>query len=180
MSDSFRTKTGRCAIGDGHVRLETGIRGWVATLHDAVTCEAIPPWRRSVIVFTYAALLAGIALGARLLAPWLSGAAVGLVLAVVAWRRYERSRTPDRSVAIPLSNVETVEARDGISLLSRPRFVLRYRSEGGVKHRYLPCPSGLYGFGAYETGVALFATNGLLDGEEGTAARVREPSHQES
>ncbi len=177
MSDSFRTKTGRCAIEEGHVRLETGNRGWVATVHDAVTATAVPPWRRAVVVLCYAALLVGTAVVAGRLAPWLSGAVLGLVMAVVAWRTYDRQRSPQKSVEIPLSRVESVEARDGIPLLTRPRFVIRYRSEGGVKHRYLPCPSRLYGFGAYETGRAIFATHGLLDGDDGAPG---EPSEQES
>ena len=68
---------------------------------------------------------------------------------------------------IPIDDVVDVEPQYGLPLLTRPRFLVRYRSEGGVKQRYVLCPSRLYGFGAYEHGTELFARRGLLvDGDE--------------
>jgi len=63
-----------------------------------------------------------------------------------------------------------VDAHDGISLITRPRFVVRYESEGGVKHRYLLCPSRVYGFGAYREGKELFERAGLLTEDEALEA----------
>jgi len=78
------------------------------------------------------------------------------------WSIYRRRQRSTEDVEIRLSDVESVEPQYGLPLLTRPRFVIRYRSEGGVKRRYVLCPSRLYGFGAYEHGKDLFADRGLL------------------
>ncbi|MFB6221251.1 MAG: hypothetical protein ABEH90_07410 [Halolamina sp.] len=165
MSDSFRTNGGRCVVEEGHIRIEDRGRGWLATLREALTSEDIPPWRRLGVALFYVTLLAGVLLVARLAPVWLSGAALGLLLAVGVWSASRRRSAAEKSVVIPLSKVESVEARAGIPLVTRPRFVVRYRSEGGVKHRYLLCPSRLYGFGAYESGKRLFEEHGVLGDE---------------
>jgi hypothetical protein len=166
VSDSFRTKTGRCVVEEGRIRIEDDDRGWVATLRDAVTSEAVPAWRRLAVVLFYVTLLTGVVLAGRLLPPWLSGAVVGLLLAAVAWSVYQGRNGAQRSVTIPLSKVERVDPHYGIPLVTRPRFVVRYRSEGGVKHRYLFCPSRLYGFDSYQRGKDLFEEHGVLGGDE--------------
>jgi hypothetical protein len=170
VSNSFRTKTGRCLVDSEHLRIEHEDRGWLATMRDALTTAEIPVWRRAAVVLFYVTLLGGAAIGVRVAPPWLSGAVAGLLLAGVAWSRYLGRNAPTASLAIPREKVVGVDAHDGVPLLTRPRFVVRYRSEGGVKHRYLPCPSRLYGFQAYETGRALFERHGLLDRENGERA----------
>lgn len=162
MSNSFRTKRGRVVLDSERLRIEDEGRGWLATVRDALTSEAIPAWRRGAVVLFYVTLLAGAALGVRVAPAWLSGAVVGLLLAAALWSRYLGRNAPTESLDIPREKVVGVEAHTGLPLLTRPRFVVRYRSEGGVKHRYLLCPSQIYGFGAYETGVALFERHGLL------------------
>lgn len=167
VSNSFRTKTGRCLVDSEHLRIEHEDRGWLATVRDALTSEEIPAWRRAPVVLFYVTLLAGAALGLRVAPPWLSGAVVGLLLVAVVWSFFLGRNGPMEPLAIPRENVVGVDAHDGLPLLTRPRFVVRYRSEGGVKHRYLLCPSRLYGFQAYETGKTLFERHGLLDRESG-------------
>jgi hypothetical protein len=103
-----------------------------------------------------------IALGVRLAPLWLSGLAGFLLLVALTWSRYT-ARGVRRELSIPRSRVIGVEAHTGIPLLSRPRFVVRYRSEGGVKHRHLVCPSRIWGFEAFEAGVGLFEHRGLLE-----------------
>lgn len=168
MSNSFRTATGRCIVDGDSLRIERG-RSWLANPTDALTSEEIPPWRKAAVVGVFVSLLTALVLLVRLAPAWLSGAVVGLLLAAVAWSAYARRKQPAGSVTLPRSTVVGVDAHDGIPLVTRPRFVVRYRSEGGVKHRYLLCPSRVYGFGAYEDGKALFERHGLLaddDGEE--------------
>lgn len=161
MSNSFRTATGRCVLDGESLTIERG-RGWLSNPTDALTCEEIPPWRKAAVVGVFVALLAGLVLLVRVAPAWLSGAVIGLLLAAVAWSAWAGRKQPSGSVTLPVSKVEGVDAHDGIPLVTRPRFVVRYRSEGGVKHRYLLCPSRVYGFGAYEEGKELFERQGLL------------------
>lgn len=163
MSDSFRTKAGRCVVSEGTIHLDSDGMGWLATLRDALTTDEIPLWRRASVVLFYVALVAGIVLAVRVAPPWLPGAAAGLLLAAFAWSWYaERNREVEPVEEIPLSDVVSVEPYFGLPLVTRPRFVIRYHAEGGVKHRYVMCPSRLYGFGAYEKGKELFDQRGLL------------------
>ncbi len=176
VSNSFRTKTGRCLVDSEQLRIEYENRGWLATVREALTSTEIPAWRRAAVVLFYVTLLAGGALGLNVAPPWLSGAVVGLLLAGVAWSLYLGRNGSNESLTIPREKVVGVDAHDGLPLLTRPRFVVRYRSEGGVKHRYLLCPSQLYGFRAYETGNALFERHGLLEREDGKSGGRSEHS----
>ncbi|WP_049943324.1 hypothetical protein [Halolamina sp.] len=169
MSNSFRTATGRCLIDDETLRIERADRGWLANPRDALTSDEVPPWRKAAVIGVFVAVLTGLGLLVRVAPPWLAGAVVGLLLAAVGWSAYA-GRKPEGSITIPLDRVVDVEAHSGIPLVTRPRFVVRYRAEGGVKHRYLLCPSRIYGFGAYASGIALFDRRGMLAAEkEGTA-----------
>lgn len=161
MSNSFRTATGRCVLDGDSLTIERG-RGWLANPKDALTSDEIPPGRKAAVVGVFVALLAAFVLLVRLTPAWLSGAVVGLLLAAVAWSAWAGRAQPAGSVTLPRSKVVGVDAHDGIPLITRPRFVVRYESEGGVKHRYLLCPSRVYGFGAYREGKALFERHGLL------------------
>ena len=161
MSNSFRTATGRCVVDGDSLTIERE-RGWLSNPTDALTSDEIPPWRKAATVGVFVALLAGLVLLVRVAPAWLSGAVIGLLLAALAWSVWAGRKRPAGSVTLPRSTVVGVDAHDGIPLVTRPRFVIRYESEGGVKHRYLLCPSRVYGFGAYEDGKELFARHGLL------------------
>lgn len=163
MVGDFRTKDGRCIVAEDRLRIEIGKRGLLGTLREALTDEEIPPIRRAGVALFAVAVVVGAALAARLLPPWLSGAAAGLLLAWALWSVYRRRQRSAADVEIPLDDVESVEPQYGLPLLTRPRFVIRYRSEGGVKRRYVLCPSRIFGFGAYEHGKELFTERGILD-----------------
>ena len=161
MVGDFRTKDGRCIVAEDRLRIEIGTRGPLGTLRAALTDDGIHPARRVGVALFALALVAGVVLAVRTLPVWLSGAAAGLVLSWLAWSRL-RGASPERELSIQFDAVESVEPQYGLPLLTRPRFVIRYRSEGGVKERYVLCPSRLYGFGAYERAKELFAERGLL------------------
>jgi hypothetical protein len=165
----FRTKDGRCIVAEDRLRIEIGKRGPLGTLRAALTDESIPPVRRAGVALFAVAVLVGVALAVRTLPVWLSGAGAGLLLAWLAWTVYQRRQRAATEVEIPFADVEAIEPQYGLPLLTRPRFVVSYRSEGGVKRRYVLCPSRLYGFGAYEHAKALFAERGLLTAEADTA-----------
>lgn len=168
MVGDFRTKDGRCIVAEDRLRIEIGKRGLLGTVREAMTDGDISPIRRAGVALFAVAVVVGAVLAARLLPPSLSGAGAGLLLAWVLWSVYRRRQRSTADVEIPLTDVESIEPQYGLPLLTRPRFVIRYRSEGGVKRRYVLCPSRLYGFGAYERGKGLFADRGLLD-ESATA-----------
>lgn len=157
----FRTKSGRCVVAEDRLRIQSGRRGLFGTLREALTDDEIPPVRRAGVALFLLAALVGVVLAVRTLPVWLSGAGAGLLLSWLAWRRL-RGADPEREVVIPFDRIESVAPEYGLPLLTRPRFVIRYRSEGGVKQRYLLTPSRLYGFGAYERGKELFAEKELL------------------
>lgn len=173
MTDAFRTKTGRCKLADGVVRFERRPGGALGTLREAVTAEDVPVERRAAVALGVAALVAGAVLAVRVLPAWALGVVVGLLAAWGAWR-YRASRTagPDDD-EVALEDVVAVEAHAGGALLTRPGFVFRYRDEGGVKHRWVPCPSRVYGFDAFERGRRLFEEHGLLVGDRPAPARER-------
>ncbi|QKY19988.1 hypothetical protein B4589_006195 [Halolamina sp. CBA1230] len=164
MVGEFRTKDGRCIVAEDRLRLQIGERGPLGTLREALTDGSIPPVRRAGVALFVLAVVVGAALAVRTLPPWLAGAGAGLLLAWLAWSRL-RGEQAEKEVVIQYDAVESVEPQYGLPLLTRPRFVIRYRSEGGVKQRYVLCPSRLYGFGAYEHGKELFGERGLLRDE---------------
>lgn len=162
MVGDFRTKDGRCIVAEDRLRIEIGRRGPVGTLRAALTDESIPPVRRAGVALFALAVVVGVALAVRTLPAWLTGAGVGLLLAWLGWAAYRRRQRATTEVEIPFADVEGIEPQYGLPLLTRPRFVISYRSEGGVKRRYVLCPSRLYGFGAYGDAKELFAERGLL------------------
>lgn len=166
VDDSFRTSYGRVVLDADHLRIEDEGRGWLLTFHDAFTSEEIPVWRRVAVVLCCLALFAGAALLLQAAPAWLSGGVVGLLLVGGVWSLYCGRNGTTGSLAIPRQRIVDIEARPGFPLLTRSRFVVRYRSEGGVKHRHLYCPSRIHGFGAYETGRELFERHGLLEQDE--------------
>ncbi|WP_459845122.1 hypothetical protein [Halolamina salina] len=163
----FRTKDGRCIVAEDGLRIRVGERSPLGTLRDALTDEEIPPVRRAGVALFGLAVVVGVVLAVRTLPVWLSGAGVGLLLAWLVWSRLHGGQ-PEKEISIQYDAVESVEPEYGLPLLTRPRFVIRYRSEGGVKRRYVLCPSRLYGFGAYERGKELFAEQGLWQEPEAT------------
>lgn len=163
MVGDFRTHDGRCIVAEDRLRILSGERGPLGTLRDALTDEEISPIRRAGVALFLVAVLVGVVLAVRTLPAWLSGGAAGLLLAWAVWTRL-RGGNPEREVVIPFDTVESVEPEYGLPLVTRPRFVVRHRSEGGVKQRYVLTPSRLYGFGAYERGKELFAAQGLIEG----------------
>lgn len=166
MIGEFRTQDGRCIVAENRLLLKVGERRLVGTLREALTDDDISPARRVGVGLFLVAIVAGVAFGLQAAPAWLSGTAVGLLLAGVVWTAYRRRQRSTDDVSIPFADIESVEPQYGIPLLTRPRFVIRYRSEGGVKQRYLLCPSRLFGFGAYECGKELFMERGLLATDE--------------
>lgn len=164
MAHSFRTRTGRCLVVDGTITLDSNGAGWLATVRETLM-SAIPAWRRAAVVLFYAAAVAVVFFAVRVLPLWVSGVAIGLLLAALAWSWY-RGRTLDDEEEISIDDVVGVDAHPGIPLVTRARFVLRYRSEGGIKHRYVQCPSRIYGFQSFRTGLAIFERHGVLAAEE--------------
>lgn len=166
MTDAFRTKTGRCEVADGAVRFERRAGGSLGTLATALTAGDVPAARRVAVALGVVAVLAGAALAVDTLPAWALGVGVGLLAAVRLWRyRQNHGATPDDD-EIPVKDVVDVRAEPGGLLLTRPGFVLRYRAEGGVKHRWVPCPSRFYGFRAFDRGKELFESHGLLSTEK--------------
>lgn len=166
VANSFRTRTGRCLVVDGTITIDSDGAGRLGTLREALTSDAIPPWRRAATVLFLVAVVAALFFAVQVLPAWLPGAVAGLVLALLVWSWYgRRGRRPDEE-EIAVENVVGVDAYAGVPLLTRPRFVLRYRSEGGVKHRYVQCPSRVYGFDAFRTGLDIFERHGILATEE--------------
>ncbi|MBP1988091.1 hypothetical protein [Halolamina salifodinae] len=160
--DDFRTHDGRCVVAEDRLRIQPGRRGLFGTLQQALTDDEIPPIRRAGVALFLVAAAVGAVLAVRTLPVWFSGAIAGLLLAWLAWKAIQ-SRDGEGEVVIPFADIEGIEPEYGLPLLTRPRFVIRYRSEGGVKRRYLLTPSRLYGFGAYERGKDLFEERGLLE-----------------
>lgn len=175
MANSFRTTTGRCLVVDGTITLERDGAGRLGTLREALTSGAIPAWRRVATVLFLLAAVAAAAFAVQVLPAWASGVAVGLLLAVLAWSWYGRGRAGTDEEEIAVEDVVGVDAHSGVPLLTRARFVLKYRSEGGVKHRYVQCPSRIYGFESFRTGLDIFERHGILAREEADR-RERMPS----
>ncbi|GAB7095750.1 hypothetical protein JCM30237_29040 [Halolamina litorea] len=165
----FRTKDGRCVVAEDRLRIQSGRRGRIGTVREALTDDSIPAIRRAGVALFLVAAVVGVVLAVRTLPVWLVGGVAGLLLARFAWNRL-RGPAPEGEVVIHFDAIEGVEPEYGLPLLTRPRFVVRYRSEGGVKRRYVLTPSRLYGFGAYGRGKDLFAEKGLLaQSEDGDA-----------
>jgi len=153
MEDGFRTKTGRCVIGDGEVRLEPDLR------------EAIRGYDRLVL-----ALGAGILLGIAGLAVMTgtSPRVVGLgflvgglfSLAGVAANVY---REHSRITSIPFEQIQHVTVREGRLLTLSPRFVISRDSRQGEAVRYVMMHSIRFSSGReeFERGKELFLEHGL-------------------
>lgn len=159
---SFPTKTGRCEIDGDALRLVEQPGGNVRTMYDGVLRRG-PLWRRLGLVVLYLGLFAGLAL-VVVTAPWTGFvvAAAALALLGVSWYRSRRHGfTDDRE--IPLDAVDSVVAREGLPMLTRPRFVVRYDDDGERKRRYVLLPSGLYEGtdDAFEAGKRQFERRGI-------------------
>lgn len=153
MDDGFRTKTGRCVVTDGEVRLETDLR------------EAVTGYDRSAVavgagvVVAVAALL--VATGTR---PQVvvSGVVVGGLLWLVglAANVYrERSRVD----TIPFEQIQHVTVREGRLLTLSPRFVISRDSREGDAVRYVMMHSIRFSSGreAFDRGKELFGDRGI-------------------
>lgn len=167
MANSFRTKTGRCLVADGTVRFDADSAGWLGTLREALTSDDIPVWRRVAVVLFYVAFVAAVVFAVRILPAWVSGVFIGLLLAIYVGSWYgDRKRKRDDDLEIPIEDVVGVDPHPGFPPLTRARFVIRYRAEGGVKHRYVQCPSRIYGFQSFQRGLEIFERHGVLANEE--------------
>jgi hypothetical protein len=167
VANSFRTTAGRCLVVDGTITLDSDGGGWLGTLREGLTSDAIPVWRRAAVVLFYVAAVAAIAFAVQNLPVWVTGVAIGLLLvALVRSWRADRGRRSDDEEEIAVEDVVGVDPHPGIPLFTRARFVLRYRAEGGVKHRYIQCPSRIYGFDSFRTGLDIFERHGILASEE--------------
>lgn len=167
MANSFRTTRGRCVVAEGTVRFEHDGDGWFGTVREALTTGEIPAWRRLAFVLLLVAAVSGAVLAVQTVPVWVTGVAAGLLLALLGWSWYVgRNRPDDDEVTVDKTDVVGVDAHAGVPLLTRPRFVVRYRADGGVKHRHVQCPSRLYGFRSFERGRDMFERHGLLATED--------------
>ncbi|UPV73642.1 hypothetical protein M0R89_13975 [Halorussus limi] len=142
---SFRTKRGRCVLTDDELRVESGLylqakRYW----------EGNRPLL-AVYLGLYAALLVASARVASS-GEWraLVVGAIAVVTLLVAGRAANRRRGVGSADRIPLYDVESVTAVAGDDWLTRPRLVVRYWRDGGVKRRRVMMPSGLLSYGESE------------------------------
>lgn len=159
MSNWFRTAAGRVVLDDDRLRIERRPTGAFGTFRDALVAGDVPLHRRALTALVLLAALG--ALGEALLSVPLPVAVAVAVLpgTVVARVALRTTRNGVETVTVPLDDVVGVEVESGS--LSRPRIVLKYRDEGGVKHRVLRLPPRLYGTGALAKAEALFAGEGL-------------------
>jgi len=173
--DEFRTKTGRCEVADGEVRLEpdlrTALRGYDA---GAMAVGAVG--------LTVVAAI-GVATGTRLRTIGF-GVVAGIVLmflglAVNVYR--ERSRIG----RIPVEQIEYVKVREGRFGVMAPRFVISRDADEGAAVRYVMMHSIRFSGGReqFERGKELFRNAGLeltgtlRDGEaEDAESEDAEPS----
>lgn len=153
MENGFRTKTGRCVVADGEVRLETDLR------------EAVRGYDRSAVVLGSSILL-GIA-GAAVLtgtSPTVVGLGVlvGALFSLVGLAaNVHRERS--RITSIPFEQIQHVTVREGRLLTLSPRFVINRDSTGGEAVRYVMMHSIRFSSGReeFERGKELFLNNGL-------------------
>ncbi|WP_339103491.1 hypothetical protein [Haloterrigena salinisoli] len=119
--------------------------------------------RRLGIIVLYLVLIGGLVwLGAAV--PWAGTAFVLLLLGgftVAKYRARKYNFTDDQE--IPIDAIDSVIAREGNTILTRPRFVVRYNADDERKRRYVMLPSRLYAGteSAYETGKQLFRRHGI-------------------
>lgn len=140
----FRTKTGRCLIDDDAIRLEHRSTGDLRNVYDGLIGGRGRLRRKGLAWGVTLAMLAVVGAGVYFV-PWFGAF---LTLAIVAafavsYYRKRKYRFTDTD-EIPLDAVESVAYRSGVPVLTRPRFVVRYREDGVTKRRYVMLPSGLY------------------------------------
>lgn len=164
--DEFRTKTGRCVVADGEVRLEPDLRTALGG-YDAGAMAV-----GAVGLAVVAAI--GVATGTRLRTIGF-GVVAGIVLmflglAVNVYR--ERSRIG----RIPFAQIEYVKVREGRLGVMAPRFVISRDADEGAAVRYVMMHSIRFSGGReeFERGKDLFRDAGLeltgtLTDEETTA-----------
>lgn len=153
MEDGFRTKTGRCVVTDGEVRLEPDLR------------EAVRGYDRSAVVLGTGILL-GIAGGAVLTGTSPSVVALGVLVGAlfsVAGIGANVYREHSRITSIPFEQIQHVTVREGRLLTLSPRFVINRDSRQGEAVRYVMMHSIRFSSGReeFERGKELFLRNGL-------------------
>lgn len=151
--DGFRTKTGRCEVADGEVRLEPDLR------------TALRGYDTGSILVGAVALAAIAALGVATGTPIrtiLFGLLAGVVLMFLGLAvnvRRERSRIG----RIPFEQIEYVKVREGRMGFMSPRFVISRDADEGAAVRYVMMHSIRFSGGReqFERGKELFREAGL-------------------
>jgi len=155
---TFRTKRGRCVLTDEELRVESGLY-----------LQARRYWEgNKVLLGGYLGLYGALAVAAvRTLraGDWRAVAvgALAVTTLLVAGRAVNRRHGVGSADRIPLYDVESVAAVEGDDWLTRPRFVVRYWRNGGVKERYVMMPSGLLSYAdeEFERAKSAFRERGI-------------------
>lgn len=139
---SFRTKRGRCHLADGRLRVESSLRGQFERLYEG-----------NRLIFLSYVVVVLVAVGypvtlllfgdLRTFGYWTGGVAllVGGAYAVNYWRGFRRDDE------IPLADITRIEALEGRTGLTRPRFVVHYDRDGEPRRRYVMMPSSILSYG---------------------------------
>jgi hypothetical protein len=151
--DGFRTKTGRCELADGEVRLEPDLR------------TALRGYDTGAILVGAVALVAIAALGVvtgtpiRTIVFGLVAGVVLMFLGLAVNVRRERSRIG----RIPFEQIEYVKVREGRLGFMSPRFVISRDADDGAAVRYVMMHSIRFAGGReqFERGKELFRDAGL-------------------
>jgi uncharacterized integral membrane protein len=148
---SFRTRSGRCVVEHGQIRLETlGVRGRLGRYYENAALVHKQRYQRGVLRFVVVLLFAVFSVGQvtyRLLfGEWqvmATGLAFGVALLGVIGgyfvvrkriRRWLRGFTGERT--IPIRAVESVDPRPK-ELFREPHLIIHYDEYGTEKKRYV-------------------------------------------
>jgi hypothetical protein len=142
---AFRTRRGRCVVGDDEIRIEESIRGHLRTAWDAYNCRA------SVLTHVVASFLVVAVAGSAILLnrtddPWAVAFNVVFVvylLFAVAAVVYVRFVSDEGTERIRNDDVVTIRAVRGGGAASPPRFVVVHRVGTDTRRRVvLPTTPG--------------------------------------
>lgn len=159
--DSFRTKRGRCVFDTdaGELRLTSSWRGQFRRYY-----EGSKPLF-ALLVLAVVALLGFLATADSQRLLLFAGVLVAVLVLSHAGNYLRGFSTADR---IPLDAVVAADPVAG-NAMTRPRFVVRYETDGGVKKRYVMLPSRYLSYTdeEFETAKRLFREHGVpVEGDD--------------
>lgn len=151
--DEFRTKTGRCVLADGEVRLEPDLR----TALGGYDAGAIAVGAVGLVAIGVLAVVTGTRL--RTIAFGIVAGVVLMFLGLAVNVYRERTRIGQ----IPFEQIEYVKVREGRLGVMAPRFVISRDADEGAAVRYVMMHSIRFSGGReeFERGKDLFRDAGL-------------------